>query len=533
MSLLRPAAVLPLLVCLSASAAAQQPERLSTGRSYEGTLAAGQSRTFLLPLDSGRFAAGVAMQHGIDFDVTIVGPAGDTLGKFDSPNGTEGAEPFQVISKTRGDHRVILAALPEANGSGRYELTLRLLPPVATTPAGKVEQLLFARGPRDPGAVIAVVRGGKIVYQKAWGLANLAHQVPFTLGTRTNIGSTSKQFTAFAILLLASQGKLSLDDDVRKHIPELPDLGATVRIRHLLSHTSGYREFLNALLMGGLRLDQGEYIDRAEIIAIVQRQPALQNQPGAEFNYNNTGFALLATIVERVGGKPFPQWLEENVFRPIGMTGTMVRASNTAVVPGSAQGYAADAAGGWREVGDIGASMGAGGIYTTVGDLALWLRNFRTGQVGAPAFLAQMTTRFVLNGGDTTGYGMGLFVDRWRGLRRYQHGGADAAHRSQLIYFPELDAGVIVDSNDAAFNAGGIADQVAAIFFADKLTPAPALAPANATPAAAPFDVAKFDAYAGRYELTEAPGFVLTISRAGPQLLGQATGPPQIPLTAP
>ena len=526
-------AALPFLLSLQAATttAQQQPERLTTGHPIEGTVAAGQARTYLLPLDSGRFAAGVAVQDGIDFQLIVIGPAGDTLGKFDSPNGTQGPEPFQVISRARGAHRVVIAPLPEATGSGRYTLTLTLVQPVARTPAAEVDQLMFARGPTDPGAVVAVVRGGKMVYQKAWGLANLTHGVPFTLQTRTNIGSTSKQFTAFAILRLAGQGKLSLDDDVRKHIPELPDLGTRVTLRHLLSHTSGYREFLNTLAMAGRRLDEGDYIDRNEIIGIVQRQPALQNQPGAEFNYNNTGYALLSMIVERVGGKPFPQWMEENVFRPIGMTSTGVRPRTTAVLPGSAQGYAADPAGGWREVADIGGSWGAGGIYTTVGDLALWLRNFHTQQVGAPNFLQQMTTRYVLTGGDTTGYGMGLFVDRWRGLERFQHGGADAAHRSQLIYFPELDAGVIVDSNDAAFNASATADQVAGFFFADRAATPPAVA-AGSPARAAPFEPEKFDAYVGRYELEEMPGYVVAFMRDGTRLLTQGPGQPQIELTA-
>jgi len=282
--------------------------------------------------------------------------------------------------------------------------------------------------------------------------------------------------------------------------------------------------------MTGRRLDEGDYIDRNEIIGIVQRQPTLQNQPGAEFNYNNTGFAMLAAVVERVGGRPFPQWMEDNVFRPIGMTSTVVRAHPSHVIPGSAQGYAADTLAGWRELRDIGGATGAGGIYTTVGDLALWLANFKTGKVGAPGFLEQMTTRYVLTGGDTTSYGMGLFVDRWRSIRRFQHGGADAAHRSQLIYFPDLDGGIIVDSNDAAFNAAAIADQVAGIFFADRIPPTPAVA--APAPAAAAFDPAGFDAYAGRYELAEMPGFVLTFSRDGARLLGQATGQPQFDLTA-
>ena len=358
--------------------------------------------------------------------------------------------------------------------------------------------------------------------------------IPFTVATRTNIGSTSKQFTAFAILLLAGQGKLALDDDVRKYLPELPDLGATVTIRNLLTHTSGYREFLNTLAMAGRRLDEGDDIDRSEVIGIVQRQPKLQNQPGAEFNYNNTGFSLLSTIVERVSGTPFPQWMVEHVFAPLGMTHTGIRAHPGDIVPGSAQGYAADSTGGYREVRDIGASMGCGrDLY----------HGRRPGALdpqlpygpGGGRFLEQMTTRYVLTTGDTTAYGMGLFVDQWRGLQRFQHGGADAAHRSQLTYFPSLDAGILTECNDAAFNAASTADQIAAIFFADRLAPLPLAAAAAAAAAAAgpvAFAPEKFDAYTGRYEMAEMPGFVLTFTREGSRLITQATGQPTVEITA-
>jgi CubicO group peptidase (beta-lactamase class C family) len=412
--------------------------------------------------------------------------------------------------------------------------------PPATSQEPETEQdrvdriLADYSGTETPGAVVAIVRDGHIVFQRAYGMANLTHGIPFAVDTRTNIGSTSKQFTAFAIALLADRGQLALDDDVRAHIPELPDLGEVVRLRHLVSHTSGYREFLNALAIGGWRFDPLDHIDRDEILTVVQRQPALQNSPGAEYNYNNTGYALLALVVERVTGEPFRDWMRANVFEPLGMNQTVIRGDPQRIVPNSAQGYGPvgeDGADGFREIFDIPSAMGAGGIYTTVGDLALWMRNLRTAELGGPAVLERMTTRNVLTTGDTISYAMGLMVSTVRGLRMVQHGGADAAHRSTFIYHPELDAGLIVQSNHAGFD-GTIPGRIAEVFFGEHMEP-------REDPAAAPdvafdpelYDTTSFDAYAGRYELEIQPGFILTFWRDEDRLMTQATGQRAFELT--
>jgi CubicO group peptidase (beta-lactamase class C family) len=232
---------------------------------------------------------------------------------------SRGPEPFQFESVAAGMYRIEVS--PFERQTGRYTLTMRRVEPVATRPADRVDQIMagFAN-PATPGAVVAVIRNGEVAFSRAYGAANLEHSIPFRVDTRTNIGSTSKQFTAFAIELLAQRGELSLDDDVREHLPELPDLGKVVTIRHLLTHTSGYREFLNTLALSGRRLDHGDWIERDEIVRMVQRQPELQNDPGAEWNYNNTGFALLARIVERKSGMDFADFLRENVFEPLGFT---------------------------------------------------------------------------------------------------------------------------------------------------------------------------------------------------------------------
>ncbi|HUH14152.1 MAG TPA: serine hydrolase [Longimicrobiales bacterium] len=531
-------AILPaLLLALAPPTAAQVP--VSVGQAYEDSLSTGETDVYTLELGAHDFVFGHADQRTVDVVVAVYDPEGTLVRRFDGP--ARGPEPFQFETRLEGRHRIEVK--PAEGAAGIYALVVERAEPVAADPAARVDQLMARYAGSDvPGGVVGVVRDGELLFGRAYGMANLTHGVPFSLDTRTNLGSTSKQFTAFALALLAERGELSLDDDVRTHIPELPDLGAPVTLRNLLTHTSGYREFLNTLALAGRRLDRGDHIDRGELIAIVQRQPELQNAPGAEWNYNNTAFGLATVVVERVTGQPFPQWMRENVFGPLGMENTFVRAHPAQIIPGSSQGYAPAEEAGWRLATDLGGAMGAGGIYTTVGDLATWIGNFESGRLGGPDIFEAMTTPFVLTTGDTTGYGMGLFVDEHRGLARIHHGGADAAHRAMLRYYPELDAGVVALSNNATFNSGAIADAVAEAFFAEHLEPRERPSartagddPASADPATAPhsaeYDPERFDALAGRYALDTAPTFILTFMREGERLFTQATGQPRFPIT--
>ena len=519
-----------LALAFVSTVSAQPAVPLAPGTVRSGTLGAGGADRYALDLDAGTFVSGAAQQLSVDVVVTVTAPDGAEVGTFDGP--ARGAEPFQFEAEAAGTYLVTVA--PFEGQAGDYTVALARVEPVATTPAGRVDQMM-ARfdGDDRPGALVAVVDGGEVVFEKAYGMANLTHGVPMTVDTRTNIGSTSKQFTAFALGLLAQRGQLSLDDDVRQHLPELPDLGETVTLRHLLTHTSGYRDFLNTLALTGRRIDKGSYIDRAEIVQMVQRQPALQNTPGAEWNYNNTGYALAAMVVERVTGEPFPDWMADHVFGPLGMTETVVRADPTVVVPHSAQGYLPGEDGRWREVPDLYGAMGAGGIYTTVGDLARWLGNLDTAALGGPDLIREMTTPYVLASGDTTDYGLGLMVDRVGGRLRVHHGGADNAHRSMVTVFPEIGAGVIVEFNGPE-DASGAASRVARAFFEDRFLDAP---PDSATEAATDpegiaaseevdFDDVLFDDYAGRYALDVAPDFVLAFRRGDGGYLIEPTGQP-------
>lgn len=513
--------ILAAAVALAGSAAAQTP--LIVGTPASGELDGSGPVAYSMPLDAGQFVAGAVDQETVDVIVVVTAPDGTEMLRNDGPG--LGPEPFQFETDVAGVY--MLHVEPYGTATGLYTAHLTLVEAVATEPEGIVRQMMTGRSGSVPGAVVAVVRDGGPVYAQAFGLANLTHGVPFTVNTRANIGSTSKQFTGFAVALLAQRGSLSLDDDVRRYIPELPDLGETVTLRHLLGHTSGYRDIYDLLYTAGRPILEGDVVTPAEVIRAVQRQPTLQNTPGADFVYNNTGYILLAEVVARIGGVPFPEWMSENVFRPMGMSQTVVRESQRAVVPNSAQGYRSTASG-WIEVQSLGASPGASGVYTTAGDLALWMQNLMKPMV-EPEAVAMVQTSGTLNDGSTTGYGLGLVLDEIDGQRRVQHGGADTVHRSAFLTFPDLGAGVAVLTNSPS-RAGDFADRAIRAFQPNVFLGNGSAADTPVTPGATGvpgdplfvFDDARFDGLIGRYALDTTPLSILIVRRgAGGSYLAQ------------
>ncbi len=381
-----------------------------------------------------------------------------------------------------------------------------------------------------PGGAVMVIREGGIVFGESFGMANLAYEVPFEWSTPTNIGSTSKQFTAFALLLLQEEGKLSLDDDIRDHIPELPDFGAQVLLRHLIAHTSGYREYLNSIAMSGRFLTDN--IRREEIIPLIQRQPSLQNTPGGVYNYNNTGYALLAKVIERVSGEDFPDWMKNHVFEPLGMHNTLVLNNPGQLIRGKAQGYSVGPEHQVVAVPDIYASMGAGGIYSTMEDLKKWIAHFHQPVLGPPDIKEEMMKPYPLNNGEAGNYANGLIVGDLNGLQMVEHGGADAAHRSAFMMFPEIRGAVVVQSNNSRFPSQAMARQLAEAFFADNMELDPASKASLEEGDVFVYDVELFDEIAGRYELEVMPGFVMEFTREEDRLFAQATGQPRFELFA-
>jgi CubicO group peptidase (beta-lactamase class C family) len=516
------------ICCLCvAFAAGADAEDLSLGRTVAGSLEQDGRHEHFVELDAAQFVYGEVDQLDVDVKVTVFDPRGDIVGSFDGP--ARGAEAITLETGSAGRFRIEVAADDEQ--SGDYTLTLQRIEAVATDPAQRVDQLLSAfTGDDVPGGIVAVYRDGEVVHTQAVGMANLSHGLPFERKTVSNIASVSKQFTAFAVVTLAHSGSFSLDDDVRGFLPDLPDLGETVTLRHLLNHTSGYREFLCLLGMTGLRLERGDYIDRDELIGAIQRQTALQEKPGTEYNYNNTGYGLAALLVEEVTGMPFARWMAENVFEPLGMLSTRVRSHVGEIIPSSAQGYVFAKEAPFREATDLGggggASMGPGAVYTTVDDLARWIDNLHTAKLGGPEVLGEMTRHQIEAPGENNYYGLGLSLSKHRGLALVQHSGADTAHRAQLLYYPDINAAVVTLSNNGAF-PGSIARKTAEAFFAEHMEPKE-----DAEVGRVVVDPGVFDPYLGKYELEDFPGVVVSIMREDQTLLVQFPGADKQPVSA-
>jgi CubicO group peptidase (beta-lactamase class C family) len=354
--------------------------------------------------------------------------------------------------------------------------------------------------PGSPGCSLAVVRDGGIVYEKGYGLASVEHAVPIDpRQTVFDIGSTSKQFTAASVLLLAHEGKLSLDDDVHKTLPELPAYGTPVTIRHLLHHTSGVRDYINLMAMGGINFE--DYTTDDDALAAIVRQKTLDFPPGSEHSYSNSGYFLLSQIVKRVSGKTLREFAQERIFTPLGMRNTCILDDHKAIIPHRATGYAPNPTGGfgvemsnWEQTGD-------GAVQTTVEDLAKWDHNFYDPKVGGPWLVEQLQTTGTLNDGEKIDYARGLMVDTYHGLRRVSHGGSWAGYRAQLVRFPDQRLSVITLCNLGSTDPTGLSLQVADLYLAGTLAPQAASA-GSAIPAASPDtaaavpDVAR---YAGLY----------------------------------
>lgn len=306
-----------------------------------------------------------------------------------------------------------------------------------------------------PGCAAAVSLNGETVFEKAFGLAELEHNVPNTPQTIFESGSVAKQFTAAALVLLQQDGKLNLDDPVRKYIPELPDYGSPLTIRHLLNHTAGLRDWGTVMSLTGA--GRGERVVNQDLaLDIITHQRALDFKPGAEYSYSNSGYNLAAIIVERVSKQKFSAFVEERLFKPLGMKNSSWREDYQRVVPGRAQAYSRRGNEPWRLNMPFMNVYGNGGMLTTVGDWMRWNAMLDSHSLGAPLVNA-LEAQGVLNDGRKIAYALGLTVDKYKGLKDVSHGGATAGYQTFLARYPENKVSVGVMCNGTAPNAAGIA----------------------------------------------------------------------------
>jgi CubicO group peptidase (beta-lactamase class C family) len=346
-----------------------------------------------------------------------------------------------------------------------------------TSVSGAIDRVFDSyRGTEAPGCAVGVARNGQTIHARGYGMANLETRTPISANSIFHVASVSKQFTAMSILLLERDGKLSLDDDIRKYLPEIPDYGATITIRHLLTHTSGLRDQWDLLAMARGRFEE-DRITEADVMDILPRQKALNFAPGAEYLYSNTGYTLAGVIVKRVSGKSLREFAQDRIFRPLGMEHTHFHDDYTMVVPGRAWAYA-PRPGGFRASIPNYDTYGATSLFTTVGDLLRWQANFDSLQVGDARLFEAMTTRGRLSNGDSITYGLGVVNDTYRGTRIVEHGGADAGYRSHLIKFPSLKLDIAIACNVSTAAPGTLARRITDAIDASAL--------ANASPEVMP-----------------------------------------------
>ena len=320
-----------------------------------------------------------------------------------------------------------------------------------------------------PGCSVGVDLDGRSVLEKGFGMADLERGTANRPDTIFEAGSVSKQFTAAAVLLLARDGKLSLDDPIQKYLPELPDYGTALTIRHLLTHTSGMRDWGSVAGIGGWPRTTRVYT-HAHVLDILSRQRALNFVPGSRWSYSNSGFNLAAILVARVSGMSFSEFTRQRLFHPLGMTSTSWRDDHTRIVPRRALAYEREDDGYHLDL-PFENVYGNGGLLTTVGDLLKWTRNFQSPVVGDAAFVREQTTAGQFSDGRAHDYGLGVWVGAYRGLREVRHSGSTAGYRAYLTTFPDARASVAVLCNAADAAAEALTYKVVDAVLASSLGP--------------------------------------------------------------
>ena len=309
----------------------------------------------------------------------------------------------------------------------------------------KIDQL-FAKWDNgtSPGCVIGIVRNDSLIYSKGYGMADLEYKIPISPATLFHMASVSKQFTAYSILLLSKAGKLELDDDIRRYLNWFPDLGAKITIRHLLTHTSGIRDQWMLLQIAGTRM--GDIIMQEELVNVLKNQRGLNFQPGSQWSYSNSNYALLAEVIKVVSGKPLRRFTDSAIFTPLQMTNTHFRDDATEIEP-RALSYHRNAENTFNSTPYNNSSVGATNLYTNVTDMTKWFSNFWNPKVGNMDDIKLLTTNAVLNNGRGQTYAMGINNDVYNGWRRYSHAGGDASYRSYVAVYPDLKMGIMVFTN--------------------------------------------------------------------------------------
>lgn len=313
----------------------------------------------------------------------------------------------------------------------------------------KIDSLLSGYNETEPGVAIGLVQNNELIYEKYFRMANLDYEIPIHKGTSFHVASVSKQFTAFAILLLEDEGKLSLEDDIRIYLPEMHKFEPKITISHLLNHTSGLKDKYNLLRLSGWTLD--DVITNEQVLEVIFNQKTLNFKPNEKHMYSNANYALLAEIVARVSKMSFAEFTHQRIFEPLQMEDSkFVDLEGQVVKNKSLSYYKVDSI----YVEDLfnNFSVGATNLNTTITDLSKWAINYDTKKVGSDAIFNKMQTLRHLNNRETYGYANGLFINTYKGFKRIEHSGQDASYQAYLATFPELNLSVIFTNINGEIN---------------------------------------------------------------------------------
>lgn len=330
----------------------------------------------------------------------------------------------------------------------------------------KIDSIFSRYTTTTPGCAVAIIKNEKLVFKKGYGMANLEYNIPITSSSIFHIASESKQYVAFCMLLLEQQGKLSIDDDIRKYLDYVPDLGKKITIRHLIHHTSGLRDQWQLLGNAGWQLD--DVITQEHIIKLVSKQKALNFEPGEEHLYCNTGYTLMAEIVKKASGLSLREYTDKYIFKPLEMNNTHFHDNYREIVPNRTYSYSPGGSNGYSHSVLSYSTVGATSLFTTVEDEAKWLMNYEHGKVGGKDLLQKMYSQGILNNGKKITYAFAINMGEYNGWKEIGHGGGDAGFRTYATRFPEQQLGIIVFSNLSSFNSYGMTMQVADLLLPPK-----------------------------------------------------------------
>lgn len=376
----------------------------------------------------------------------------------------------------------------------------------------KVDKLLakydFKNG---PGLSLAVIKDGAVVYKKGFGIANLEYGVPITTSTVFQVASVSKQFTVFSILLLEQEGKLSIDDDIRKYLPEMPDYGHKITLRNLANHTSGIRD--NTDLANLIGTGEADLFSNEEAVKLITSQKGLNFIPGNEFQYCNSGYILLAEIVKRVSGQSFAEFTQSRIFIPLKMKNSQFIDAPETIVKNRAYSYIKYENTYYKSILNH-SFVGSTGLNTTIDDLSLWAMNFKKKTIGNDAIFNKMKEKSKLNSGELIPYGLGLENQVYKGLDIVFHGGGIGRYGSRILIIPEHNFSVVYMCNSRDFHPYDIVYPIIDYYLADK----------EAIQSTPTINKTLLQNFVGEYEIFPRTGYIFTFSKDNDTLFQQVKG---------